>query len=91
MICRESNGMEDLTKRKIKAAVKFILGDPDPTTKDYERIKKDPNIKSQMKKMMGWRYPGQRQVNGGIAFVVGILGFIAFIFIVGFGFWLSRK
>lgn len=80
--------MEDLTKRKIKAAVKFILGDPDPTTKDYERIKKDPNIKSQMKKIMGWRYPGQRQVNGAIAsvvgiLVVGILGFIFFIAMIG--------
>ena len=83
--------MEDLTKRKIIAAVKFILGDPNPTTKDYERIKKDPNIKSQMQKMMGWRYPGQQQVNGSIAFVVGILGFIAFLFIVGFCLWLSYK
>jgi hypothetical protein len=83
--------MEDLTKRKIIAAVKFILGDPNPTTKDYERIKKDPNIKSQMQKMMGRRYPGQRQVNGAIASVVGILGFIAFLFIIGLLIWLSSK
>ena len=83
--------MEDLTKRKIIAAIKFILGDPNPTTKDYERIKKDPNIKSQMKKMMGWRYPGQQQENTGTAIVTGILGFIAFLFIVGFGLWLSKK
>lgn len=83
--------MEDLTKRKIIAAIKFILGDPDPTTKDRERIKKDPNIKNQMQKMMGWRYPGQQQVNGAIAFVVGILGFFAFLFIVGFCLWLSHK
>lgn len=50
--------MEEETKTKIRAAMKFILGDPDPTTKDRERIKKDPDIKNQMQKMMGWRYPG---------------------------------
>ena len=83
--------MEDLTKRKIKAAVKFILGDPDPTTKDYERIKKDPNIKSQMKKMMSWRYPGQHQKNARVALVTGILGFIFFIAMIGVFIWLSCK
>ena len=40
--------MEEETKGKIRAAVKFILGDPDPTTKGRERIKKDPNVKNQM-------------------------------------------
>lgn len=52
--------MEEETETKIRAAAKFIMGDPDPTTKDRERIKKDPNIKNQMQKMMGSRYPGQR-------------------------------
>ncbi len=81
--------MEDETKIKIRAAVKFILGDPDPTTKDRERIKKDPNIKNQMQKMMSWRYPGQRQANSGIAMGVGILGFVVFVAIVGILIWLS--
>ncbi|MBO7642225.1 MAG: hypothetical protein J6S86_03630 [Alphaproteobacteria bacterium] len=74
--------MEEETKTKIRAAMKFILGDPDPTTKDRERIKKDPDIKNQMQKMMGWRYPGQRQLNSGVAMVVGILGFVVFIAII---------
>ena len=72
--------MEEETR--IRAAMKFILGDPDPTTKDRERIKKDPNIKNQMQKIMGWRYPGQRQLNSGVAMVVGILGFVVFIAII---------
>ena len=72
--------MEEETK--IRAAAKFILGDPDPTTKDRERIKKDPDIKNQMQKIMGWRYPGQRQLNSGVAMVVGILGFVVFIAII---------
>ena len=74
--------MEEETKTKIRAAAKFILGDSDPTTKDRERIKKDPDIKNQMQKMMGWRYPGQRQLNSGVAMVVGILGFVVFIAII---------
>ena len=81
--------MEDETKIKIRAAVKFILGDPDPTTKDRERIKKDPNIKNQMQKIMGWRYPGQRQANSGIAMGVGILGFVVFIAIISITICLS--
>lgn len=81
--------MEDETKRKIRATVEFILGNPDPTTKDRERIKNDPNIKSQMQKIMGWRYPGQRQLNSGVAMVVGVLGFVVFIAIVGVLIWLS--
>ena len=79
--------MED--EIKIRAAVKFILGDPDPTTKDRERIKKDPNIKNQMQKIMGWRYPGQRQANSGIAMGVGILGFVVFIAIISITICLS--
>ena len=78
--------MEEETR--IRAAMKFILGGPDPTTKDRERIKKDPDIKNQMQKIMGWRYPGQRQLNSGVAMVVGILGFIAFIAIIGISIWL---
>ncbi|MCR4623219.1 MAG: hypothetical protein K5780_00965 [Alphaproteobacteria bacterium] len=81
--------MEDETKIKIRAAAKFILGDPDPTTKDRERIKKDPNIKNQMQKMMSWRYPGQRQINASVAKPVGILGFVVFIAIIGVLIWLS--
>ena len=81
--------MEDETKIKIRAAAKFILGDPDPTTKDRERIKKDPNIKNQMQKIMGWRYPGQRQLNSGVAMVVGTLGFVIFIAVIGVLIWLS--
>ena len=81
--------MEDETKRKIRAAAEFIMGDPNPTTKDRERIKNDPNIKSQMQKMMGWRYPGQRQLNASVAAVVGILGFVVFIAIIGVLLWLS--
>ena len=81
--------MKDETKVKIRAAAKFILGDPDPTTKDRERIKKDPNIKRQMQKMMSWRYPGQRQENAGAAVFVGILGFVVFIVIIVAAIWLS--
>ena len=44
--------MEEETKGKIRAAVKFILGDPDPTTKYRERIKKISIKKNQMQKMM---------------------------------------
>ena len=69
--------------------MKFFLGDPDPTTRDYERIKKDPNIRGQMKKMMSWRYPGQHQVNGAVAFVIGILGFIFFVAIICVLIWLN--
>lgn len=79
--------MEEETR--IRAAMKFILGDPDPTTKDRERIKKDPNIKNQMQKIMGWRYPGQRQLNSGVAMVVGTLGFVIFIAVIGVLIWLS--
>ncbi len=74
--------MEDLTKRKIQAAIRFILGDPNPTTKDLERIKKDPDIKNQMQKMMSWRYPGQPQLNMGKAFIAGIGGIIVVIAII---------
>ncbi len=81
--------MEEETKGKIKAAMKFILGGPDPTTKDRERIKKDPDIKNQMQKIMGWRYPGQRQLNSGVAMVVGTLGFVIFIAVIGVLIWLS--
>ncbi len=55
--------MEEETKGKIRVAVKFILGDPDPTTKDRERIKKDPNIKNQMQKMTDRRNPSQFGTN----------------------------
>ena len=81
--------MEEETKTKIRAAAKFILGDSDPTTKDRERIKKDPDIKNQMQKIMGWRYPGQRQINASVARPVGILGFLVFIAIIGVLIWLS--
>ena len=81
--------MKDETKVKIRAAAKFILGDPDPTTKDRERIKKDPNIKRQMQKMMSWRYPGQRQINAIVAVPVGILGWIVFVVIIGILIWLN--
>lgn len=81
--------MEEETKRKIRAATEFIMGNPDPTTKDRERIKKDPDIKRQMQKIMGWRYPGQRQENAGAAVFVGILGFVVFIVIIGLSIWLS--
>ncbi len=81
--------MEELTKRKILAAVKSILGDPNPTTKDRENIKKDPNIKSQMQKMMGWRYPGQRLINllNFKTIFVGIVGFIVFALAIGVAFY----
>lgn len=81
--------MEDEIERKIRIAAEFLLGDPDPTTKDFERIKKDPDIKSQMRKIMGWRYPGQRQENTCVAAVVGILGFVVFIVIIVAAIWLS--
>ncbi len=75
--------------RKTRSLVEFLSGNPDPTTKDRERVKKDPNIKSQMQKIMGSRYPGQRQQNTLIAMVVGVLGFIVFVSIIAFVAWLK--
>ena len=81
--------MKDETKGKIRAMAEFVLGNPDPTTKDPERIKKDSDIKSQMQKRMGWRYPGQHLLNARVALPVGILGFVVFIAIIGVLVWMN--